>query len=438
MSDSARPETVAGPSRREFLRGSTATVVAGTLAGQLALAPRVFAAGTDVLKVGLVGCGGRGTGAASQALHADPHVELVAMGDAFLDKIENSLDVLKHSDIGDKVNVPSDAKFTGFDAYKQVIDSGIDVVILATPPHFRPAQLAYAVEKGKHSFVEKPVAVDGPGVQSMFATCELARQKGLAVVSGLCWRYHPGMRATFAKVKSGAIGDIVSIQATYLTQTLKKFPRKPDWSDMEFQLRNWNGFTWLSGDFNVEQHVHSLDKVGWALGDVPPVRCTGTGGRQARTGDESGHVYDHFSVVYEYANGVKAFCSCRQIDGCDNDVSDHIFGTKGVCHVMPHEVEQGGKTTWKYRAEKGELTDMYQSEHNELFASIRNGTPINNGDYMTKSTLMAIMGRMSAYTGKTITWEQALNSKEVLGPSKYEWGAMPVPPVAIPGVTRFV
>ncbi|MBS0265575.1 MAG: Gfo/Idh/MocA family oxidoreductase [Planctomycetes bacterium] len=438
MSDSVRPETVAGASRREFLKGSTAAVVAGTVASQLALAPRVFAAGSDVLKIGLVGCGGRGTGAASQALHADPQVELTAVGDAFLDKIEGSLNVLKNSDVGDKINVRSDCKFTGFDAYKQVIDSGIDVVILATPPHFRPAQLQYAVEKGKHSFVEKPVAVDGPGVQSMFATCELARQKGLAVVSGLCWRYHPGMRATFAQVKEGAIGDIIAIQATYLTQTLKKFPRKPEWSDMEFQLRNWNGFTWLSGDFNVEQHVHSLDKVAWAMGDVPPVRCTGSGGRQARTGEESGHVYDHFSVVYEYANGVKAFCSCRQIDGCDNDVTDHIFGTKGTCHVMPHEIEQGGKTTWKYRAAKGELTDMYQAEHNELFASIRNGTPINNGDYMTKSTLMAIMGRMSAYTGKTISWEQALNSKEVLGPSKYEWGALPVPPVAIPGVTQFV
>jgi predicted dehydrogenase len=206
---------------------------------------------------------------------------------------------------------------------------------------------------------------------------------------------------------------------------------------MEFQMRNWNGFTWLSGDFNVEQHVHSLDKVAWALGDVPPVQCTGTGGRQARTGAESGHVYDHFSVVYEYASGVKAFCSCRQFDGCDNDVSDHIFGTRGTCHVMPHEIVSDGKTTWKHRPAKGELTDMYQSEHNELFASIRNGTPINNGEYMTKSTLMAIMGRMSAYTGKTITWEQALNSKESLGPLKYQWGALATPEVAVPGVTQF-
>jgi predicted dehydrogenase len=312
------------------------------------------------------------------------------------------------------------------------------VVILATPPHFRPAHLQYAVEKGKHSFVEKPVAVDAPGVRSMFATCELARQKNLAVVSGLCWRYDPGMRATFAKVLDRTIGDIVAIQATYLTQTLKKFPRQPDWSDMEFQLRNWNGFTWLSGDFNVEQHVHSLDKVAWAMRDEPPVKCTGVGGRQARTGAESGQVYDHFSVVYEYASGVKAFCTCRQMDGCANDVNDHIFGTTGTCHTFDKKISVGGKTTWEFKAGRGESVDMYQSEHNELFASIRNGAPINNGDYMTKSTLMAIMGRISAYTGKVITWEQALNSKETLGPAKFEWGPLPTPPVAVPGVTQFV
>ena len=438
MSDSPRPETTQAPSRREFLTRSSAAVVAGTLASQLSLAPRAFAAGSDVLKIGLVGCGGRGSGAASQALHADPHVQLTAMGDAFADKLESSLSNLKNSDVGEKVAVSSDHKFVGFDAYKGVIDSGVDVVVLATPPHFRPAHLQYAVEKGKHTFVEKPVAVDGPGVRSMFATCELAKQKNLAVVSGLCWRYHPGMRATFAKVLEGAVGDIVAIQATYLTQTLKKFPRQPDWTDMEFQLRNWNGFTWLSGDFNVEQHVHSIDKVAWAMRDEPPVRCTGVGGRQARTGDESGHVYDHFGVVYEYANGVKAFCTCRQMDGCSNDVTDHIFGTTGVCHVMDHEISAGGKTTWKFRPKKGESVDMYQSEHNELFASIRSGTPINNGDYMTKSTLMAIMGRMSAYTGKSITWEQALNSKEALGPGKYEWGQLATPQVAVPGVTQFV
>ena len=433
MSDQAR-ETSAASSRRDFIKASSA-VAGGVLAGSLAMAPRAYAAGSDVLKVGLVGCGGRGTGAAAQALNADPNVRLVAMGDAFADRLEGSLASLKETGLGDKIAVDSDHKFVGFDAYKQVIDSGIDVAVLTAPPHFRPAHLAYAVEKGKHVFAEKPVAVDAPGVRQVFAVSNLAKEKKLCLVSGLCWRYDYGMRATFDQIRSGAVGDISTIQATYHTSTLKKFPRQPGWSDMEFQLRNWQHMVWLGGDHNVEQHIHSLDKVAWAMGDEPPVQCTGSGGRQARTGAESGNAYDHFSVVYEYANGVKAFTSCRQIDGCSNDVSDHVFGTKGTCDIFAHSVKVGGKTTWKFKGQKG---DMYQTEHNELFAAIRKGEPINNGDYMTKSTLMAIMGRMSAYSGKTITWEQALNSKENLTPASYDWTKLPEPVVAVPGVTQFV
>ena len=434
MDHSPRPTADAAPSRRDFLKSSSA-VAGGVLAGQLAIAHGAYAAGSDTLKVGLVGCGGRGTGAAAQALNADPSVKLTAMGDAFADRLEGSLNALNGAGLAAKIDLKSDHKFVGFDAYQQVIDSGIDVVLLTAPPHFRPAHLAYAVEKGKHIFAEKPIATDAPGVRSVFATSNLAKEKKLCLVSGLCWRYDYGMRATFDQIKSGAIGDITTIQATYHTSTLKKFPRQPGWSDMEFQLRNWQHMTWLSGDHNVEQHIHSLDKVAWAMGDEPPVQCTGSGGRQARTGAESGNVYDHFSVVYEYANGVKAFASCRQIDGCSNDVSDHVFGTKGTCDIFAHSVKQGGKTTWKFKGQKG---DMYQTEHNELFAAIRSGNPINNGDYMTKSTLMAIMGRMSAYTGKTITWEQALNSKENLTPTSYEWGSLPEPVVATPGATQFV
>jgi predicted dehydrogenase len=404
----------------------------GVLAGPLTAG--LFAAGSDLIRVGIVGCGGRGTGAAANALRADQNVQLVAMADAFGDRLESSLASLRGSDVSEKVAVPSDRKHVGFDAYRKVIDSDIDVVLLTAPPHFRPEHLKYAVEKGKHVFAEKPVAVDGPGVRSVFETSRAAREKNLAIVSGLCWRYDHGMRATFEKLRDGAAGEIVAIQATYHSSTLKKFPRQPGWSDMEFQLRNWQHMVWASGDFNVEQHVHSLDKVAWAMGDVPPVQCVGSGGRQARTGPESGNVYDHFSVVYEYANGVKAFCSCRQIDGCDNDVSDHVFGTKGVCDVFKHQINVGGKPAWRFRGNKG---DMYQTEHNELFASIRNGAPINNGDYMTKSTLMAIMGRMSAYTGKVVTWEQALESKEDLSPPKYDWIPLPEPVVAVPGVTPF-
>ncbi|HBH53286.1 MAG TPA: oxidoreductase [Planctomycetaceae bacterium] len=433
MSDQTR-EISAAASRRDFLKTSS-VAAGGVLAGSLAIAPRAFAAGNDTLKVGLVGCGGRGTGAAAQALNADPNVRLVAMGDAFADRLEGSLASLKESGLGEKVAVDSDHKFVGINAYKQVIDSGIDVVLLTAPPHFRPAHLAYAVEKGKHIFAEKPVAVDAPGVRQVFAVSNQAKEKKLCLVSGLCWRYDYGMRATFDQIRSGAVGDITGIQATYHTSTLKKFPRQPGWSDLEFQLRNWQHMVWLGGDHNVEQHIHSLDKVQWAMGDEVPVQCTGSGGRQARTGPESGNAWDHFSVVYEYANGVKAFTSCRQIDGCSNDVSDHVFGTKGTCDIFAHSVKVGGKTAWKFKGQKG---DMYQTEHNELFAAIRKGEPINNGDYMTKSTMMAIMGRMSAYTGKTLTWEQALNSKENLTPASYDWGKLPEPVVAIPGVTQFV
>ncbi len=424
-------------SRRDFLKSSTTTLATGALAtGALAAnfsgSPRLYAAGSDILKVGLIGCGGRGTGAAAQALSADPQTMLVAMGDVFADHLQKSLANLKQSGVSDRVNVGTDRQFVGFDAYKQVLESGVDVVLLTTPPHFRPAHLAAAIAAGKHVFAEKPVAVDAPGVQSVLKSSEEAQKKGLSVVSGLCWRYDFAKRETMQRVHDGAIGDIVAVQCSYNTQGLWKHPRQPEWSDIEWQLRNWLYFTWLSGDFDTEQHVHSLDKMAWAMHDVPPLQATGIGGRQVRTGTEYGHIYDHFSVVYEYANNVKGFASCRQQDGCSIDVSDHILGTKGVCHVMEHKIT--GAVNWKYAGPKG---DMYQTEHNEMYAAIRSGKPINNGRYMATSSMLAILGRMSAYTGKTITWEQAMNSHEQLGPSKYEWGPLPVPPVATPGVTAF-
>ncbi|MCA9096229.1 MAG: Gfo/Idh/MocA family oxidoreductase [Planctomycetaceae bacterium] len=420
-------------SRRDFLK-SGALAVGGSLAGSMALNSSLYAEGSSVLKVALIGCGGRGTGAAKQALMADPNVQLVAMGDAFQDRLEKSHGLLKKDEeVGDKVNVSPEKMFVGFDAYRQVIDSGVDVVLLCTPPHFRPAQLAYAIEKGKHVFAEKPVAVDAQGVKSVMETCRKAKEKNLSIVSGLCWRYDNGMRATFEQVHAGAVGDIVAIQVSYNTQGLWMHPRKPEWSDMEWQVRNWLYFTWLSGDFNVEQHVHSLDKMAWAMKDETPVKCVGLGGRQVRTGPEFGHIFDHMSVVYEYANGVKGFASCRQQDGTHIDVSDHIMGTKGTCNVFRHTVS--GESKWKY---DGPKNNMYQTEHDELFASIRNSTPINNGEYMCRSTMLAIMGRMACYTGKEITWDQAMDSQENLTPEKYEWGPMAVAPVAMPGLTQFI
>ncbi|HYG78712.1 MAG TPA: Gfo/Idh/MocA family oxidoreductase [Planctomycetota bacterium] len=417
--------------RRDFVKSSTAGILASAMAG--AIASRAHAAGDDVIKVGLIGCGGRGTGAAQQALNADKNVKLVAVGDAFSDRLESSLSLLKKSEVGSKVAVEADKKFVGFDAGKKVIDSGVDVVLLGEPPHFRPMHLKYAVEKGKHVFAEKPVAVDAPGVRSVLATCEEAKKKNLSIVSGLCWRYHNGKRETIQRCIDGAIGEILAMQCTYNTGKLKHYPRQPEWSDMEWQLRNWTYFTWGSGDMIVEQHIHSIDKAAWVMRDTYPVKATATGGRQVRTGPEFGHIYDHFNTVYEFANGAKCFSACRQIMGCDNDVSDHFFGTKGKCDVFKHQIT--GENAWKFQASEN---NMYQTEHDELFASIRSGKAINNGEYMAKSTLMAIMGRMSAYTGKTITWDMAMNSKEDLTPPSYTWCSLPVPPVPMPGVTKFL
>ncbi|QDV20397.1 Glycosyl hydrolase family 109 protein 1 precursor [Gimesia panareensis] len=432
----------ASTTRRDFLKTGSAAVAASTLSGSVfagtsptaALQSSVFSAGSDEIRVGLVGCGGRGTGAAAQALAADKNAKLVAMGDTFYDHLDKSYKNLKKNQVAEQVQVDADHKFIGFDAYQKVIDC-VDVVLLTTPPHFRPMQLRAAIEAGKHVFAEKPVAVDAPGVRSVMETCKLAKEKNLSIVSGLCWRYHEGMRKTFDQIHEGAVGDVMAIQCSYNTRGLWMFKREPEWSDMEWQMRNWLYFTWLSGDFNTEQHVHSLDKMAWTMNDQTPIACSGTGGRQTRTGKEYGHIFDHFAIVYEYPNGVKGFSRCRQQDGCAVDVSDHVFGTKGRVDVFKHRIyDPQGKKTWDFR---GKSKNMYQVEHDEFFESIRSGNPINNGDYMTKSTMLAIMGRMAAYTGKSITWDEAMNSKEDLTPASYEWGPLPVPPVAMPGITAF-
>jgi myo-inositol 2-dehydrogenase / D-chiro-inositol 1-dehydrogenase len=421
-------------SRRQFLKSSTAAAVTTAIAVHRTLAQSVHITGSDLLRVGLIGCGGRGTGAAAQALAADKNVKLVAMGDAFKDRLQSSLGMLKEDKkIADKIDVPEDRCFVGFDAYKQVINSGVDVVLLAEPPHFRPQHLKAAVEAGKHVFAEKPVAVDAPGVRSVLATCEEARKKNLSIVSGLCLRYSYGFKETINRIHDGAIGDIRVLQANDYRGPIWVKPRQPEWSDMEWQMRNWYYFTWLSGDFNVEQHVHFLDVCAWVIGGEYPARAIGTGGRQVRTGPEYGNIYDHHSVVYEYANGVKLFSNCRQQAGCHNDMSCQVLGTKGTADISERQPSISTDTRWRYR---GPNNDIYQTEHDELFASIRSGKPINNGDYMAKSTLLAIMGRMATYTGQLITWEQSMNSKEDLTPQKYEWGSLPTPPVALPGVTQ--
>ncbi len=421
-------------SRRKFLKAS-AGVLAGTVAAPLIAPAFIHAAGSDLLRVGLVGCGGRGTGAASQALRADPQARLTAMADAFPDHLERSLrELAKDDDIVSKIDVPPDRQFTGFDAYRQLIESGVDVVLLATPPHFRPLHLEAAIDAGKHVFAEKPVAVDAPGIRSVLATCEKAKQKGLSVVSGLCLRYSDGFRESIGRIHEGAIGEIRALVANDYRGPIWTKVRKPEWSDMEWQMRNWYYYTWLSGDFNVEQHVHLLDVCSWLMHDRYPVRCVGNGGRQVRTGPEFGNIFDHFSVLYEYENGGRLFAQCRQIPGCYNDISAQVVGTTGTADLSERKFAIHGERAW---VRPGKDNNFYQAEHDALFASIRKGTPVNNGDYMAKSTLVAIMGRMAAYTGKQITWEMALSSKENLTPARYDWGPLPEPAVAIPGVTAF-
>lgn len=418
--------------RRDFVK----TTAAG--AAILSLPAWATAASEERIRVGLIGCGGRGTGAAAQALQADPAVVLTAMGDAFADRIESSHGRLA-GHFKERVDVPESRRFAGFDAYQKVIDSGVDVVLLTAPSHFRPAHLAAAVAAGKHVFCEKPMAVDAPGVRSIIASAEQAKAKQLSIVSGFCWRYGAAERATFGRILQGAVGDVTTVHTTYHGGPIQPPRRDPKWSEMEWQLRNWWHYTWVSGDHIVEQACHSIDKLSWAMGDVPPIRATAMGGRAARPQENFGNVFDNFSVIYEYANGARCFHSCRQIANTPFDNTDYILGTKGRCFINSwapqHDVYNAdGEVVWSY---DGPRPNMYQVEHDELFASIRNGKPHNDGEWMARSTMMSILGRMAAYTGQTITWEQAMNSQEDLTPSKYEWGDLETAAVAVPGQTRF-
>jgi predicted dehydrogenase len=420
-------------SRRDFLKTSAVT------AASLTLAENAFAGGNEQqLKIGLIGCGSRGTGAASQALRADRNVKLWAMGDAFADRLETSLTTLQGDQpIAAKLDVPAARRFTGFDAYRDVI-ACCDVVLLCTPPHFRPMHMRAAIQAGKHVFAEKPCAVDAPGVRSVLETAAEARRRNLALVSGLCLRFDAGFRDTVRRIQDGALGDIVALQANDLRGPIWVRRREEGWSDMTYHMRNWYYYTWLSGDFNVEQHVHYLDACAWVMGDRYPVRCVGLGGRQVRTGPEFGNIFDHFSVVYEYENGVKIYSNCRQQAGCANDMSGQVMGQRGTGQLSERQRGLILRTPGNTHVYNGPANDMYQAEHDALFASIRSGQPLNNGDYMAKSTLLAIMARMAAYTGQVITWEQAMNSRETLAPAQYSWDAAPpVSEAARPGVTRF-
>jgi predicted dehydrogenase len=416
--------------RRNFLQVSAAAAAAVTLH------PGARAAGNETLKVGLVGCGGRGTGAAKQALRADPNVKLVAMCDAFMDRLQDSLGELKEiEDIAAKIDVPPERKFDGFDGYKKLLDCGVDVVLLCTPPGFRPIHLRAAIDARKHVFCEKPVAVDAAGAKSVIETAKLARANNLSLCSGFCWRYDLAKRETVKRIHDGAIGDVSAMHITYLTGPIWHRGNDPKWTPMEYQMRNWYYFTWLSGDFIVEQHCHNFDKASWVFGGKMPIAATGVGGRQVRRESKYGHIYDHFAVTLEYANGAKLFSFCRQMDRCDGNVNDHVIGTKGSAQLMAHTVSPAGGAPWEFGSET-KVKDMYQVEHDELFAGIRSGKLLNDGESAAHSTLMAILAREAAYTGRRLTWDALLNSNQNLAPKKYAWGDIATPPVPTPGIYK--
>ncbi len=425
------PEKKTSPSRRDFLTTATATGAATLLASS----SHVHAQGSGKIRIGLIGCGGRGTGAAAQALNADPGVILVAVGDAFQSQIDSSLRALKgEAGIAERVQVTPDHAFVGLDAYKKVIASDVDVVLLTTPPGFRPLHIKAAVAANKHIFAEKPMGTDAAGVHIALEAAREAKAKKLNFVAGFCWRYDYPRREFFRRVQDGAIGQVRHIHATYLTSPVKPMPpaseRPAGMSDVEWQIRNWYNFVWLCGDGLVEQACHSVDKILWAMKDVPPVKCVGTGGRDMPNGE--GNIYDHIDVFYEWADGTRATMAQRQIPCQHNDNSDYIAGAKGFGNIRGGHVEilnDAGK--WRYN---GQDKNMYQVEHDEMYAAIRRGTPINDGERMARSTLAGIMGRMAAYSGQEITWEQMLKSQENLFPANLGWNmTLPIAPMSLPG-----
>ena len=408
----------------------------GALAVQSGFPAILRAQSARPIKFGLVGCGGRGTGAAGQALRADDYAEVTALADVSQQRIDSCIARLKRV-AEPRVKVAAENQFLGLDAFQKLINSGVDVVLLATPPGFRPQHLRACIDAGKHVFCEKPVATDVPGVRSVLETAALAKQKNLSLVSGFCWRYSNYAGEPVKRVLDGAIGDVQAYYATYYTGPVRPMPpatqRPAGMSDVEWQISNWYNFAWLSGDGLVEQAVHSVDKVGWVMRDADPVSCVAVGGRQIPA--HGGNIFDHVEVNYLFANGVRAFVVHRQIPYCYNENCDFVLGTKGQLTIRGTAPVITGPNAWTF---EGQRNDMYQAEHDALFASIRKGQPINDGVWMAHSTMLAIMGRTAAYTGQQITWEQAMSSQEKLVPDSIGWNdKLEVPPTPLPGQKKF-
>jgi myo-inositol 2-dehydrogenase / D-chiro-inositol 1-dehydrogenase len=435
------PSVVERPSRRGFLKVSSAAAVAGALP----CAAHVHAAGSDEIKIALIGCGGRGLSAAVQAIRnaAGARVKLVALADAFQDRVDSAQKIIG-TQLPDRVDVPEERKFVGLDAYQRATQCDVDMVLLCGPPGFRPAQFEAAVAAGKHVFMEKPVATDAPGVRRIMAANQLAKQKGLAVAVGHHLRHEVKHRDAIARIHDGAIGDLQYLRAYFNSTGVWVRSRQEGQSEMQYQVRNWYYFTWLSGDHIVEQHVHDLDVCNWMAQGVP-VEAQGSGGRQVRIGPDYGEIFDHHTVEFTYANGLKMFSYCRHIPRCWNSFAQHAHGSKGSVHIEGHgraEIRIAGQQP--VQLDRG--PDGHQLEHDHLFAALLEGQPYNEGDYGASSSMTAILGRMACYSGQVIRWDEALNSQIDLCPESMAWDAetkvKPGPDglyaCAMPGTTKVI
>jgi myo-inositol 2-dehydrogenase / D-chiro-inositol 1-dehydrogenase len=457
MSDSPNP------SRRDFMKTGAAAAAASAALANSFITQSAHAAGDETIKIGLIGCGGRGTAACSQALSTAGPVKLIAVADAFEDNARKGLGALKRQH-ADRIDVKDDHIFHGFDAYKQLIDSGIDLVVIATPPGFRPIHFEYAVQKDKNVFMEKPVATDAIGVRRVLAAAEEAKKKNLKVAVGLQRHHQQRYIETVQRIWDGEIGDLRLLRVYWNGTRPWVRPRQPGQTEMEYQMRNWYYFVWLCGDHIVEQHIHNLDVANWIMRPQGghPVEAQGQGGAQLPKGANDGEIYDHHFVEFTYADGTKCLSQCRHQPNCWDQVAEYAHGTKGSSNVGGATLfDATGKNVWQYRlagnagaapangrrrGAAGREPDPYQVEHDDFFAAVRAGKPYNEAEYGAHSTMTAIMGRMCTYSGQVIKWDDAINSNVGVMPKTFAWDAPPptLPdaeghyPVPMPGKTKVV
>ena len=414
--------------RRNFLKQSAvATSLLSTSA--LAVKNAAYAAENSRIRVGMIGSGERCSGAAAQALETGPDVRLVAMCDVFEERVQSSLKNLKNlAKIAPQIEVDDDHQFVGFDGYQKVIDES-DVVLIACASKFHPMYTEAAIKAGKHVFVEKPHGIDPVGIRRMRAACELAKQKGLSLMSGLQSRHSIGWQETIKRIHDGIIGDVISIQSSFMRGPYRVYKRNPELTETEYQFSNWYHFCWLSGDDVTQSLVHNLDRVSWILQGEMPEKAFGLAGRATSFGEVYGDMFDHHTAVYEYKSGVRVYALCRTQNGCHHSSNDLIQGAKGSCDLRRMRIT--GETDWQYQEKRN---NPYQEEHNVLFNAIRTGKPVNSGDYMCDSTMTGILGQLACYSGKLTTWEQAADADFQFGPAPEET-SFQTPPPKVPDAT---